>query len=458
MKYDKKNLALLLALSLSLYPNIKNVVDEVSDQRVVEEDNSVKVICKFKHIYKMNTEDVVSILNSKNEVVAILGIEPGDSNDTYIRLDKGKYRIYSSSGFDQEILIDDILDTYLLEFNYLNKSVKKKKIVDVDTDKYKTNLSNNNEDTNFISSDLNFNKEYVESNNLDYSKIMDDGYIQQGYTIVGGTYPSILISAYKSGNNSRIYIFERESGNYEGYITLPNKNHVGGITYDPINDVLFITGSNGSIKTYDYSVLMKTLDNANDITDDVHIDLTNKVNSNLAFIENDFDVKQQASTLTFYNNALYSIDFGYNGVMVKSEYNVVDNMIVSTKNTYYSLDKARCVQGMAFYEKDNDTYLVLSSSLGVIDSKLTIYKMNNENFSYLSELTIDSNRKMEGISVDKLGNISSIFEGDTESKLIATTDEIIDNKKIDYINNILYDISGFGWDIGHDDGVKVKKK
>lgn len=458
MKYDKRNLALLIAFSLSLYPNIKNVVDDLCDQRIVEEDNSVKVICKFKHIYKMNTEDVISILNSQNEVVAILGVEPDYSNDTYIRLDKGKYRIYSSSGFDQEILIDEELDTYLLEFNYLNKSIRKKKIVDIDTDKYKTNLSNSTEDTNYISSDLNFNKEYVESSNLDYSRIMNDGYTQQGYTIVGGTYPSILITAYKENNNSRIYIFERESGNYEGYITLPNKNHVGGITYDPINDVLFITGSNGTIKTYDYSVLMKTLDNANDITNDVHIDLTKKVNSNLAIIENDFNVKQQASTLTFYNNALYSIDFGYDGVMVKTEYNVVDNVIVSTKNTYYSLDKARCVQGMAFYEKDDITYLILSSSLGVIDSKLTIYKMDNENFNYLSELTIDSNRKMEGISIDKLGNISSIFEGDSESKLIATTDEIINNKEYDYVNNFLYDISGFGWDIGHDDGVKVKKK
>ena len=458
MKYNKRNLALLIALSLSLYPNIKNVVDDLCDEKIVEEDNSVKVICKFKNIFKLNSEDVISILNNKNEVVAILGVETNENSDTYIRLNKGRYRIYSSSGFDQEIIIDDELDTYLLEFNYINKSVKKKKIVDVDTDTFKTNLSNNIEDTNYISSDLNFNKEYVESNNLDYSKIMEDGYIQQGYTIVGGTYPSILISAYKSESNSRIYIFERESGSYEGYITLPNKNHVGGITYDPINDVLFITGSNGSIKTYDYSVLMKTLDNANDITNSVHIDLTNKVNSNLAIIENDFDVKQQASTLTFYNNALYSIDFGYDSVMVKTEYNVVDNMIVSTKNTYYNLDKARCVQGMAFYEKDNDTYLILSSSLGVIDSKLTIYKMNDEKFKYISELTIDSNRKMEGISIDRLGNISSIFEGDTESKLIATTDEVIDNKNIDYINNILYDISGFGWDIGHDDGVKVKKK
>ena len=458
MKYNKKNLALLIAFSLSMYPNVRNIVDDIFEEHIVEEDNSVKVICRFKNIYKINSEDVISVLNNKNEVVAILGVEKNENNDTYIMLDKGKYRLYSTTGFDQIIEIDDELDTYLLEFNYLNKNVKEKRIVDIDTDNYKTNLSNNVDDTNYISSDLNFHKEYVESNNLDYSKIIDDGFIQQGYTIVGGTYPSILITAYKKDCNSRIYIFERENGKYEGYITLPNKSHVGGITYDPVNDILFITGSNGTISTYDYSVLMKTLDNANDITNDVHIDLTKKVNSNIAIIENDIDVKQQASTLTFYNNSLYSIDFGLNGVMVKTDYNVVDNMIVAVKNTYYNLDKAICVQGMAFYEENGNVYLVLSSSLGIIDSKLTIYKLTQDEFIYISELTIDSNRKIEGISIDKLGNISSIFEGDSVSKLITNTNNIINNDKIDYLNNFLYDVSGFFWDIGHDDGVKVKKK
>ena len=457
MKYNKRELALLIALSLSLYPNVNRFIEDISEEHIVDVDDSVKVICKFKNIYKVDIEDVISILNNKNEVVAILGVEKMDNNDTYIRLNKGKYRLYSTSGFDQIITIDEN-DTYELTFNYLNKKITEKKIVDVLADNYKSNLSNNMEDTNYISSDLNFNKEYVESNNLDYSKIMDDGYIQQGYTIVGGTYPSILITAYKKGELSRIYIFERETGKYEGFITLPNKNHVGGITYDPLNDILFITVSNGTISTYDYSVLMKTLDNANDITDDVHIDLSKKVNSNLAIIENDINVMQQASTLTFYNNALYSIDFGYEGVMVKTEYNVVDNMVVSTNNTYYSLDNSKCVQGMAFYEDNNDTYLVLSSSLGVIDSKLTIYKKVDDSFIYMNELTIDSNQKMEGISIDRIGNISSIFEGDNTSKLIAKTDEILDNKNVDYTNNFLYDVSGFFWDIRHDNGVKVKKK
>ena len=144
--------------------------------------------------------------------------------------------------------------------------------------------------------------------------------------------------------------------------------------------------------------------------------------------------------------------------MIKTDYNVVDNMIVQTKNKKYKLDKSRCVQGMSFYEKDNDIYLVLSSSLGIIDSKLTLYKLVYDEFKYISELTIHSKEKMEGISIDKLGNISSIFEGDKKSKLISSVNEVLNNKKIDYINNLLYDTSGFGWDIMHDDGIKVKRK
>ena len=458
MNSKKRTLALFLMASLSLYPYIKDIAEDISIQNNIDDEESVKVICRFKYLFKLHKEDVISILNNKNEVVAILGVEENEINDTYINLNKGKYRVYSKSGFDQIITIDDVLDTYLLEFNYINKSVKEKRIIDIDTDNYKTNLSNNKDEINYIASDLDFNKEYVESNNLDYSRIMDDEYIQQGYTIVGGTYPSILISAYKQNKKSRIYIFDRESGNYEGFITLPNKNHVGGLTYDPINDILFITGSNGTITTYDYSVLMKTLNNASEITDDVHIDLSKKVNSNLAIVENDFDVMQQASTLTFYNNKLYSIDFGYNGVLVETNYKVIDNMLVSTKNTIYSLENSRCVQGIAFYKKNNETYLILSSSLGLIDSKLTIYKLKDDEYIYMSELTINSNRKMEGISVDRLGNISSIFEGDSESKLITNVDDIINNNSVDNMNNILYDVSGFFWDIGHDNGIKVKKK
>lgn len=454
MKVNKKTLALLLMMGLSTYPYIDRVLE---DNVQIEEENQdeTKIICKFRNIYKMDEEDIISILNNKNEVVAILGVEKGYTNDTFIRLGVGKYRVYSKSGFDQVITITS-KNTFLLELNYLNKKVNLKEYKNTITS-YKESLENTNDDINYISSDLDFNKEYVDSN-VDYSEISKDEYTSQGYTIVGGTYPSILISAYKEDELSRIYVYERDTGKYLGYIILNNKNHVGGLTYDPTCDILFITGSKGSINTYDYSTLMKTLNNASDITDDVHIDLSNEINNKVAIMENDINVDQQAATITYFDGSLYSIDFGFDGVLVKTDYNLVNNKVITTNNTYYKLNNSKCVQGISFYQKDDEVYLVLSSSLGIINSKLTLYKLVDKNFEYLCELTLDSNKKMEGISIDRVGNISSIYEGSEKSEIVSSVDELIDLNNNDIVNNIMYDISGFTWDMFHDDGIKVKRK
>ena len=188
MKVNKKTLALLLMMGLSTYPYIDRVLED-NVQIEEESQDETKIICKFRNIYKMDEEDIISILNNKNEVVAILGVEKGYTNDTFIRLSVGKYRVYSKSGFDQVITITS-KNTFLLELNYLNKKVNLKEYKNTITS-YKESLENTNDDINYISSDLDFNKEYVDSN-VDYSEISKDEYTSQGYTIVGGTYPSIF--------------------------------------------------------------------------------------------------------------------------------------------------------------------------------------------------------------------------------------------------------------------------
>ena len=81
----------------------------------------------------------------------------------------------------------------------------------------------------------------------------------QGYTKAGDYY---LITAYDHNHslNSRVYIYDK-AGRCIGYIELKNEfdqtSHVGGITYDEKNDILFITGKDGAINTY----------NLRDITD-----------------------------------------------------------------------------------------------------------------------------------------------------------------------------------------------
>ena len=86
-----------------------------------------------------------------------------------------------------------------------------------------------------------------------YKNIYDDNYIVQGFTI---SKDFCLISAYsKFKSNSRVYIYEK-NGIFKNYVELDNNSHVGGITFDYLNNILYITGSLGRIYAYDYYELI----------------------------------------------------------------------------------------------------------------------------------------------------------------------------------------------------------
>ena len=113
-------------------------------------------------------------------------------------------------------------------------------------------LSSNN---NFETSTVNFFKKLV-NKTLEYPEIKKEGFTPQGITTVGNNY---LVSAYKKGENSKIYIYDKVTKKLTGEIILNNRAHVGGISYDEKNNILYVAGSKGTVNIYDYNKIKKNL-------------------------------------------------------------------------------------------------------------------------------------------------------------------------------------------------------
>ena len=88
---------------------------------------------------------------------------------------------------------------------------------------------------------------------FNYKNIYDDNYVVQGFCIAKDY---CLVTAYnKFGAKSRVYLYEK-TGVFKKYIDLDNSSHVGGISYDYLNNIVYITGYWGKIYAYDYYELI----------------------------------------------------------------------------------------------------------------------------------------------------------------------------------------------------------
>ncbi len=239
-------------------------------------------------------------------------------------------------------------------------------------------------------------------------------FVPQGYTL---TNSSILISLYNKDKNynSRIVIIDPINNNIKNII-LDNKDHVGGISLDLNNNILFVTSSNGKISTYDLSIINNELINNDYLFIRDYMSIHNSIENNTNSI----------SSICINNDKLYTTTYGEKCLLKEYSYEVVDNEIKHKLISSKELDTP-CVQGIAFY---ND-YLVLSSSAYLFDngikipSKITIYDNNLEEktTSYIKQ------SGLEGIDIDEEGNITGIFElEDKKIKNIGTVEDLINYK------------------------------
>lgn len=243
----------------------------------------------------------------------------------------------------------------------------------------------------------------------------------QGYTMAGDYY---LITAYDKtkSNGSRVYVYDKNGKNI-GYISLKNildkHSHVGGITYDSKNNILFITGKNGVVNSYDFDAVTSTLNmTSNYIKEAIEIpseaDLSPIVEGSVD-ISNHIEGKTSAAT-TYYSEseqALYVADCAGEGTLIKYnvEYNPETNKVTYDSGKVVSKDFAACCQGVATYEDANgNNYIYATQSYGKHhDSVIKKYEVTSTGIEEVGATTIDT-PGLEGIQIDKAGNVSGVFE------------------------------------------------
>jgi len=240
-------------------------------------------------------------------------------------------------------------------------------------------------------SSYNISDKIINSNELYTSSIEQEqnidelnDYVLQGLCKVDDKY---LLTAYdsKKDKNSIIYILDEDLKNYKTK-ELDTNSHVGGITYDPINENVWITDINGTISCYDKDEIFSYKRKIN--SKYKNIDVRDKLNN--------FYGDTSAAYITYNDNKLYIGNFNKKNKTIIKEYDINKDGTIDSNN-YKSLNISEYVQGIAFYEKDNKKYLITSSSYGrFFKSKLRIYDCSN--YEEINEVT--TKELMEEIIID----------------------------------------------------------
>lgn len=308
-------------------------------------------------------------------------------------------------------------------------------------------------------------------NELNYDEIEQDGFTAQGYTIADTnshitSNGKVMITAYnKDGENSRIYIYNSQTGEFEGKVVLDNKDHVGGATFDSKNQILYVTSSEGRVNSYDYQIVTKMIEQAKDDFDGPYtVDMT-KYDRSIYNIENTIETKSEASSnsitkqdgmdsIFYYDGYLYSCTYAGTGKLIRTEMEIekdprtqeVTNIIEKETITIDSLPSA--VQGIAFCEEDGTDYLVTASSADNMSSRLKIFEISDEGNLIDKGTKVVSHKGLEGIYIND-GSITGIFEYDEQElqNLGKVTDLIGSTGGIR--NDIALQAAGTFWDVTH---------
>lgn len=308
-------------------------------------------------------------------------------------------------------------------------------------------------------------------NELNYDEIERDGFTAQGYTIADTnshitSNGKVMITAYdKGGENSRIYIYNSQTGEFEGKIVLDNKDHVGGATFDSKNQILYVTSSEGRVNSYDYQIVTKMIEQAKDDFEGPYtVDMT-KYDRSIYNIENTIETKSEASSnsitkqdgmdsIFYYDGYLYSCTYAGTGKLIRTEMEIekdprtqeVTNIIEKETTTIGSLPSA--VQGIAFCEENGTNYLITASSADNMSSRLKIFEISDEGNLIDKGTKVVSHKGLEGIYIND-GSITGIFEYDEQElqNLGKVTDLIGSTGGIR--NDIALQAAGTFWDVTH---------
>lgn len=237
-----------------------------------------------------------------------------------------------------------------------------------------------------------------------YKNINKDGFIVQGLCITENYY--LLSSYYKKKDDgikekSRIYFYNKQTLVCDGYVVLDNYSHVGGITYDNINDVLFVTGSYGKINAYKYSGIVKCLNGIDNV-------LMNKIDSDKLDISLCLDNNVSAATIYYFNSCLYVATCSEKGSLVRYEIEYLsDYNRIIVNNVFIYKDLPACIQGLVVFLYKDEEFFLISQSYGRLRSCIKLFSFDD--LKFLGQKVISSSG-IEGIDISSLGDVYSIFE------------------------------------------------
>jgi hypothetical protein len=275
---------------------------------------------------------------------------------------------------------------------------------------------------------------HYQDESLVYWEPGTDGYTPQGYT---ETDEYKIVSAYKKGENSRLYYYDKETGEYVGYVELNNQDHVGGIAYDLDDNLLFVTGDDGKVNCYDHERIETAFEiSSKDGSPETVIDLNCSEYKGVE-VECDINIKDElktsdAATIYYHDGKLYVSTYRTKGDLVSYDINCTRNgrdidLDVGDMHVI-SHDCPAATQGIAIFERNGKQYVAFSRSAAGSPSSIDVYELNDDGTlgDFSGSMEID-HKGLEGIKVDDDGTITGIYEYEGTTSLNANIDDIIDN-------------------------------
>lgn len=203
--------------------------------------------------------------------------------------------------------------------------------------------------------------------------------VSQGITT---TEDYILTSCYDPNcdNNSIIVTLDKETGSLVNICELDIKAHVGGIAYDYEHNLIWVSANDGNINAYNIDKVT-TEYQVNPKYQDLY------VGKNLKNYKCPW--KDSVAFLTLYNGNLYVGSFQATSNGLVKKYSIqedkVERKITLTFESSFTIPAQ--VQGISFYEKDEDTYLLLSRSFGRHSSSIIqIFKYQENITDYTNSI------------------------------------------------------------------------
>jgi len=227
---------------------------------------------------------------------------------------------------------------------------------------------------------------YLKKRAMNKDDISKDGYKAQGMEIIGNLE---LISAHKNtgvvyklkkkvfdkkeNTNSRLYVYDHTNHNFLGIVELNTKAHVGGLTYDSSNNLLFVTGKKNSKKypelyTINFDTIKKSIEKGvpyYKVSDSDIVKGTEKITTGNITDKN-------MSSIEYKDNSLLCGTYDKEGkvVEIKYKYDPTKNELTNISTPKLVAEVGQGIQGM---EYNNFTNTLITSTSCCITGTSRVY-------------------------------------------------------------------------------------